>query len=332
MSVPGKQRTAVGPLLAALAATLILVGCTQDGASPRDAGFRVGLVVPGPISDGGWNASAFEGLQQIRATLGAEVSHVQAGTPVAFEAAFRDYATRGFDLVIGHGFEFQDPAMRIAPAFPRTNFLIVSGGVHRENVGSLKFHLSEATYLAGMLAAGVSRTGKAGTVGGLALPVIAETFDGFRVGARAEKADFAVATTYIGSFEDVAAARAAGDALIAQGADVLFHNADAAGLGVFESARTAGVLAIGSNRDQNSVAPDTVIASAVASIPEAFVSIARAVQDGHFVDRVIVEDLASGKVRLVFNPRLESRIPPELKKDLARAEEAIRTGKLRVTP
>ncbi len=320
------------PLALLLLLLTVLSGCSQTGPAESGDGFKVGLVVPGPISDGGWNASAFEGLQRIRGELGAEISHVQAGTPLAFEAAFRDYASRGFDLVIGHGFEFQDPAMKIAPSFPDTDFVVVSGDVFRQNVGSLRFQLSDATYLAGMLAAGLSKTGKAGAVGGLQLPVIEETFVALREGAQTETPDFKVVSTYIGSFEDVAAARAAADALVAQGAGILFHNADAAGLGVFEAARVAGIFAIGSNRDQNAIAPDTVIASAVADIPEAFVHLAQAVKDSKFEGRVVVEDLASGSVRLVLNPRLESRIPPGLKERIARAEEEIRKGKLRVKP
>src|SRR5690606_34073577 len=143
-----------------------------------------------------------------------------------------------------------------------------------------------------------SKSGRAGCVGGIRLPVIQKTFDGFEAGARSVSPEFVVAVAYTGSFEDVAAAKAATDAMIAQGADVVVQNADSAGLGVFQAAKQHGVLAIGTNSDQNAVAPDTVVASAVISIPEAFLEVAREVRDGRFRGRVIAEGLANDVVRL----------------------------------
>jgi basic membrane lipoprotein Med (substrate-binding protein (PBP1-ABC) superfamily) len=314
---------------AALALLLGVAACTSSTDSGSDA-FRVGLLTPGPISDGGWNASAYEGLQKIASDLGAEVSNVQVSTPAEFEQGFRDYAHQGYALVYGHGFEFQDPALRVGAEFPETAFVVSSGSVSAKNVASLRFHLDQATYLAGILAASLSKTGRAGCVGGIELPVIQATFDGFVAGAKSIKPDFVVATAYTGSFEDVAAARAATDAMIAQGADLVLHNADAAGLGVFQAATAHEILAFGSNRDQSEAAPDTVLASAVISIPEAFLQVAREVKEKRFQGRVIEEGLANGTISLVMNPRLASRVPPEVKAKVTEAEEKIRRGELQV--
>ena len=314
-----------------IAAGLALAGCQQG--SPGAGGekrFRVALLTPGPISDGGWNASAYDGLQLVKQELGAEVSNVQTSTPSEFVQGFRDYAEQGFDLVIGHGFEFQDPAMQVGAEFPNTAFLVSSGSVHAANVASLTFHLDQATYLAGIVAASLSKTGRAGCVGGIKLPVIRTTFAGFEAGAKSVKPDFVVAETYTGSFEDVAAAKAATDALIAQGADMIIHNADAAGLGVFQAAKAAGVLAFGTNRDQADVAPDTVLASAVISIPKAFLQIAREVKEKSFQGRVVEEDLASGVIAFVVNPRLADRIPLEVRQKVADAQARIERGTLKV--
>src|SRR5690606_25399713 len=75
--------------------------------------FRAALLTPGPISDRSWNAAAYEGLLQIRDSLGASVSHIQTRTPAEFDENFRQYGAQGFDLVIGHGFEFQEAAQRV---------------------------------------------------------------------------------------------------------------------------------------------------------------------------------------------------------------------------
>jgi basic membrane lipoprotein Med (substrate-binding protein (PBP1-ABC) superfamily) len=141
---------------------------------------------------------------------------------------------------------------------------------------------------------------------------------------------FTVAEAYTGSFEDAAAAKAATDALIAQGADFVLQNADAAGLGVFQAARANGVLAFGTNRDQSDVAPDTVLASAVISIPQAFLKVAREVKEKRFVGRVIQEDLASGTIAFVVNPKLADRIPSEVRQRVADAEAKIKSGTMKV--
>jgi basic membrane lipoprotein Med (substrate-binding protein (PBP1-ABC) superfamily) len=101
---------------------------------------------------------------------------------------------------------------------------------------------------------------------------------------------------------------------------------------VIQSAKAHGVHAIGTNSDQNAVAADTVLASAVISIPESFLSIAQEVAAGRFRGRVVEQGLASGVVRLVINPNLEDRIPAELKTRLKAAEEEIENGTRKVTP
>lgn len=324
--------------LAALASVVVLVGlalggCQSGGSSGSEGGsrrFRVALLTPGPISDGGWNASAYDGLQLIKKELGAEISNVQTGTPSEFVQGFRDYAEQGYDLVIGHGFEFQDAAKQVGAEFPKTVFLVSSGSVQAANVASLTFHLDQATYLAGIVAASLSKSGRAGCVGGIKLPVIRTTFEGFTAGAKSVNPDFVVAEAYTGSFEDVAAAKAATDALIAQGADLVLQNADAAGLGVFQAAKAAGVLVFGTNRDQSDVAPDTVLASAVISIPKAFLQVAQEVKDEKFVGRVVEEDLASGVIDFVVNPKLADRIPAEVTQRVADARAKIVSGALKV--
>lgn len=324
-------RTFALVLLAAVLA-VATAGCQQGGGGGAggEKPFRVALLTPGSISDGGWNASAYDGLQLIKKELGAEISNVQTGTPSEFVQGFRDYAQQGYDLVFGHGFEFQDPALQVGKEFPTTVFVVSSGSVHAANVASMTFDLNQATYLAGIVAASLSKTGRAGCVGGIKLPVIRTTFEGFTAGAKSVKPDFVVAEAYVGSFEDVAGAKAATDALIAQGADFVLQNADAAGLGVFQSAKAAGVLAFGTNRDQSDVAPDTVLASATISIPKAFLQVAREVKDKKFVGRVLEEDLASGVIGFVVNPKLADRIPADVQKRVADAQQQIASGALKV--
>jgi basic membrane lipoprotein Med (substrate-binding protein (PBP1-ABC) superfamily) len=87
-------------------ASLIALSCHHHAVSD----FKVALFTPGPISDAAWNAGAYEGLMRIRDSLGAQVSHVETKTRAEFDEAFRDFASRRYRLVFGHGFEFQDAA------------------------------------------------------------------------------------------------------------------------------------------------------------------------------------------------------------------------------
>ncbi len=311
----------------ALAASVIAVSCTHDASH---GGFKVALLNPGPISDAGWNASAYEGLLAVRDQLGAEVSQVETRTPPEFEQAYRDYARRGFALVIGHGFEFQDAAAKVAPDFPKTVFLTTSGNTVRPNVAPIVFRLEEATYLLGELAARMAPDGAACAVGGMEIPSVKSTFIAFAAGAASVRKDYPVTTSYLGNWDDVGAARTATLALIDRGCKFVLQNADAAGPGVFQAAGERGVYAFGSNRAQHEVAPDAVLASAAIDIPAAFVAVARSVKDGTFTSRVLEEHMADGAIAVVYNPTLAAKIPADVRSAVDRTEAAIRAGTVKV--
>ncbi|MCX8071019.1 MAG: BMP family protein [Candidatus Binatia bacterium] len=313
-------------VLSALAGLLLLAAAHAEEKKP----FKVALLSPGPVSDAGWNALAYEGLLAIRDQLGAEIAQIQTKTPAEFEEGFRDFARRGYNLIFGHGFEFQEAAATVAADYPNTVFITTSGNTVRKNMAPLRFLLEEATYLEGMLAALMSKTGKAGAVGGIEIPSVKSTILAFEAGANAARADFQVTTVYIGNWEDVGSAKTASLALVQQGADFLFHNADAAGLGVFQAAQEKKVFAFGANKNQNDVAPDVVIASATIDIPRAFVQVAQEVKEGKFVGRIERKGMKDGVVDLVLNPRLEHLIPAEVKKRLEETRAAIIAGTIRV--
>jgi len=301
------------------------------GRTDSAAAFKVALLTPGPISDAGWNAGAYEGLLRIRDSLGAEVSQVETRTPAEFEEAFRDYATRGYHLVFGHGFEFQDAAARVGAEFPNTTFITTSGSTVRPNVSPMVFRLEEGTYLAGMLAGGVTRTGRVGFIGGIELPPVEGTYLGFAGGVRAVRPDAEVLEAYIGNFEDVAAAKENALAQIRRGADVILHNADAASFGIFQAARESpGVLALGANRDQNAVAPDVIVASAALDVPHALLLVARMVKEQRFRPGVMYFGIADSVVDLAYNTALALRVPPALQARIAAARDSIVAGTLDV--
>lgn len=288
-------------------AALLAGGCSSnEKQSGEPATFRVALLTPGPITDQAWNSSAYQGLERIRDSLGADISHIQTKTPAEFEENFRQYGAKGFALVIGHGFEFQDAAQRVGPEYPSTTYLTTGGTGVGPNIAALSFAFDEPSYLAGMAAAAVSKSGVLGTIGGTELPPVTASFRSFAAGARAVRPDVTVLEAFIGNWDDAGAGKEQALAQIARRADVIFQNADAAGLGIFQAVReTRGVWIIGSNADQNTVAPEVTLGSVVIDLPHAFLLIAKEVQAGTFAPRVVRLDTSSDVVRWVPNPALQ---------------------------
>ena len=281
-----------------------------DSIAAASKPFRVALLTPGPISDQSWNGGAYQGLMRIKDSLGASVSHIQTKTPAEFEEQFRQYGAQGYDLVFGHGFEFQDAAKRVGPDFPKTIYITTSGSTSGPNVAGIEFAFADASYLAGMLAGSMTKTNVLGAIGGTELPPVKESFAAFEEGARAVNPKVKMLSSYLGNWDDVSAGKEQALAQIGRGADVIFQNADAAGLGVFQAAReTKKALVVGSNANQNGVAPEITVGSVVIDLPHAFITVAREVKEGKFKPRVIKLGTSSDVVSLVLNPTMQSRIP-----------------------
>jgi basic membrane protein A and related proteins len=298
-----------------------IASCTSPAKRPPDSSsFRVALLTPGPVSDAGWNAAAFDGLQLIKAKLGAEIALVQTRSPADFDDGFRDFASRGFNLIFAHGYEYTDSAISVAQGFPKVFFVVSSGSQWSRNVASLTFKVDQAAYVEGVLAGGVTKTGIVGAIGGIELPSIRLTFEGFRRGFLSVRSNGRLLVSYIGKFDDVGAAKEAALAQISQGADIIVHDADAAGLGVFQAAAQEHVLAFGAIRNQNDVVPGVVLASAVTSTAQAFLRIATEVRDNRFRPGMLEFGMEDGMVKVVLNPKLESRIPESAMKRFLAAE------------
>ena len=309
---------------------LVCLACERSQDTQSEA-FQVGLLTPGSIRDAGWNQSAYEGLVRVREELGAEIAHQVTATPQQFEEGFRDLAARGFELVFGHGFEFQDAAAKVGREYPDTVFITTSGATVRPNVSPIVFELEQATYVLGYVGASISRRARLAAVGGVKVPSVASTFMAFEAGARAARPTVRVSVSYIGSWTDVSAAREATLAPIAEGVDVLIHNLNEAAHGFFQAVRESeGVLAFGANRNQNALAPENVLASATIDIPQALLLVAREVESGRFQPRSIRFGLRDGVIKIEWNEGLLSRVPADVKREADALVTRIEEGTLEV--
>lgn len=321
------KRTAVVRWCALAVVSVLSISCR--GERSAEPGFRVALITPGSIADAAWNSGAYLGLQRIRDSLGAAVSHVEAMTPAAQEEALRTYARQGYDLIIANGFEFQEPAERVSAEHPGPVFVVNSGARAAGRVVPLVFRIEEATYLAGMVAGAMTRSGIVGFIGGVELPPVRRGYEGWANGARAVRPSVQSRVTYLNNWDDAAAGREAALALIRLGADMLHHNADAAALGAFQAVKESqSAYIFGANADQRALAPDRVPGSAVIDLPHAFLLVAREAQAGTLPMEPKSFGVAGGVLRYVPNPALDSLLPPGLMARVAAANDSITAGTL----
>ena len=315
--------------------TLCVLGMIACDKKSAEKPFKVALLAPGSVSDAGWNALAFDGLEAIKKELGAQISHIESRTPADQEDHFRSYAQNGYNLIFGHGYEYQDPAKAVAPDFPGTVFITSSGSTILKNMAPIVFEMEEATYLLGVIAGMMTQTGKVGVVGGQNIPSINSTFMAFEGGVKAANPEAEVRRAYVGDWENIGKAKEIALAQINEGIDFIFHNANAAGRGVFEAmeiARQSGkdVYCFGSNRDQSHVSPTTILANAVISL-DCFVRVAKSVKEGTFEAKTQFMTMSNDEaIQVVYNPELADQIPEHVKKRVEEVKSQILAKQLKV--
>lgn len=323
------------PLLA-----LLVLGCNGgDGGKQTDNApaappkapteFKVALITPGPVDDAGWSAMAYDGLQAIKQELGATVNNQEA-TGAQIKDAMRQYAQEKYSLVIGHGFEYNDPGVAEAKDFPDTVFVSSSGGKTAPNAGAFRFYLEQGFYLCGMMAGLMSKSGTVAMIGGDDVPSIRSTFKGFEAGFKSVKPGGKVIQVFTGNGKDPAAAKQATLNAIGQGADFVIHQANAAAQGVFDACKEKNVFAFGANLNQNNNPSGAVMASAVIVARPAFVDLAKRVKDHTYTGEVTLMGMDKGAIDFVLNPALKSKVPADVQKKLATMAEDIRAGKVLV--
>ncbi len=177
-----------------------------------------------------------------------------------YERVLRQYAEKGQTLIVGESFAVEAAARKVAKDYPKVSFLMGSSGrPQAPNFSVFDNYIQEPAYLSGLLAGGLSKSGKIGMVGGFPIPEVNRLMNAFMAGAREAnpKAEFMV--TFINSWFDPPKAKEAAFAMIDKGADVMY----AERFGVSDAAKERKVLAIGNVINTQDKYPDTVVASAL---------------------------------------------------------------------
>jgi basic membrane protein A len=298
--------------------------------------FKVALVMSGSTSDGGWNAGAYKAFQAVKSGLSLSddnASYIEKQTAAGDqEKSLRAFATKKYNLVFGHGSEYEAPALKMEADFPQTMFVISSGRQVGKNTMPIVFQLEDGAYLEGMVAAAMSKTGKIASVGAEESVPLKSIFKAFEAGAKSVKSDIKVLPpVYTGSWDDVGKAKQTTLALLDQGADVIMQDVDSAAQGVFnavqERAKTGkAVYALGTNSDQNANAPDVILASAPIYSDKAFVAIAKEAKAGTLKPSDKPYGMKEGVVDFVLNPALKATLPADLQMKLADTQKRITDG------
>ncbi|MDQ0472026.1 BMP family protein [Labrys wisconsinensis] len=263
-------RRLAGP---AAIAVLLAGGLT----APALAQDKAAILLPGSANDQSWNALGYAILKSLE-PHGFKTAYSENDADEG--EALRDYAAQGYGIVMGHSGRFVSAMEQVAPDFPKTQFIAVSGNEGKApNVMSIDWNNAQFGCQLGALAAAMSKTHKVAGVYGLqGVPNITAQAGGFRICAA--KAGAAVTILYIKDMEDAAEAKEAALSLIGQGADVITGKLNAAETGLVQAAKEKHVYVTGRGFDQTKIAPDLVLTNIVEDWPGMFGSTADQVKAG----------------------------------------------------
>ena len=255
-----------------LVLSLFLVACaapatpaaTAVPATSATATLKIAMLTSGPVTDEGWNQLAFQGLQALK-TQGYTVANTENVAQADQASDIENYVNQGFNVIVGHGFEYGDSLKAAAAKHPSVDFIQIGGIASATNLRSYVFKPGEGGYVAGVLASKLSKAGKWGFVGALKIPTIEADELAYEQAIKASKSDASIVAAYTGSFADIAGAKEAALAQISAGVDVILANGDNANVGAIQAIKEKGpsVLVIGWTLDQSHLAPSNVAMSIV---------------------------------------------------------------------
>src|SRR5690606_33366459 len=253
-------------------ATLMAGTALADAALVYDGGGKF---------DASFNESAYNGAQRWADETGGAYQDLEISGDAQREQAIRQFAARGNNPIILPGFSWETALRAVAPDFPDTSFLIIDTVVDDlPNVRSVVFKEHEGSFLVGALAAMATESGTIGFVPAFDFSLLLAFGCGYKQGAAHINPDIEVLETAIGTgfdaFNNPGGGTEVARSQIDRGADVIYHAAGGAGVGVLQAAADAGVYGIGVDSNQNHLHPGSVLTSMVKRVD---VAVYNALQD-----------------------------------------------------
>ncbi len=295
---------------------------------------KVALILPGPITDGTFNAAADKGVKEAQKKFPNIKVSVRENTSAAqAEEALTGYARDGFDLVIAHGFQFAEAAQKVHKQFPKTWFAVNAAKVaEAPNLASFDNRWGDAGYVGGFVAAMMTKSGTIGVIGAIPVPVIQEYTDGFQRGAKRVKPDIKILTAYVGSFTDVAKGKEITLGMIEQGADVVSATGNESVIGTVEAAKERKALMIGTAFDASAFAPDTIVTTALVNFDVNLELAISRVLNGTIKPETYLLGFNENGIGLAGFGKFDGQISPENKAKIQQLIADIRAGKVTDLP
>jgi basic membrane protein A and related proteins len=304
----------------------------------------------GGIDDRSFNATAWKGVQMAQTDLGVEPRILESQQQADYERNINAFIEENCDIIVTVGFLLGDATANAATANPDQKFAIVDFAYdpQLDNVLGLVFATEEAGFLAGYLAAGVTKTGVVGTFGGIQIPPVTVFMDGFalgvaeynsRHGTDVQVLGWDPATQsglFVGNFESLDDGQTMGQTLIAEGADIIMPVAGPVGLGTARAAQESGnVYIIGVDTDWTVSSPEytnVMLTSVLKNMDVAVYEAIEMVVNNQFVGGVFVGTLENDGVGIAPFHQLANMVPAELENELEEIRQALIAGQLSARP
>jgi len=331
-----------------IVAGMLLAACAK--AEAPAAKIKVCQITDtGGIDDKSFNATAWKGIEDTVAQLGIEGKYLESKEVADYEKNLNAFVEEKCDLIVTVGFLIGDATKATAEANPDLKFSIVDYAYDPAipNVVGQVFNTDEAAYLAGYLAAGVTKTGKVGTFGGLPIPTVTIFMDGFAKGVAKYNEVKGTNVQVLGwdpanpdaglfsmSFDDQQKGRELAVSLMDEGADIIMPVAGPVGLGAAAAIKERGnAYLIGVDSDWFLTSPeyaDITLTSVMKLMDATTMQVIKSVIDGTFKGGVVVGTLANNGVALAPLHNLESLASAELLAEVEQLKADIIAGKLSV--
>lgn len=244
-----------------------------------------------------------------------------------YTRVMREYAESGYTMIIGEIFGVEAEAREVMADYPNISFLMGSSFKEDPSLPNLSVfdnYIQDASYLSGIIAGAMSKSGNIGLVGGFPIPEVNRLMHAFMAGAREMNPEMKFQVSFIGSWFDPPKAKETAFAMVENGADVLY----AERFGVSDAAKEKGLLAIGNVIDTQADYPDTVVASAIWHFEPTLDAAIAEVKAGTFTakDYGIYSFMKEGGCSLAPYGTFEGKIPQEALDLVASRTTAIKDG------
>jgi basic membrane lipoprotein Med (substrate-binding protein (PBP1-ABC) superfamily) len=304
-------------------------GQQEGGAEAGDGQLRMAAVYQTAIEEP-WDGAIHQAALKAEEELGISYEFTEQVAAADFEKVVREYAERGFDIIIGDAFlAGEEPARRVAEDYPEIAFAFGSEfGPADPNFSVFDNWIHEPAYMMGVIAGHMTETNTLGVVAGYPINEVNRLVNAFHEGALRVNEDVGLEVTYIGSWFDPPKAKEAALAQIEAGADLIY----AERFGVFEAAKENDVYAFGNMTDQNELAPNTVITSAVWNMYPTIKYIVEQVRAGAYVAQDLKDWSMMGKGGAALAPYhgMEDVVPQEAREQVENLKQQILDGTFRV--